>query len=683
MADPRPLGLEEDGDAKGYQLSAPPCPSQWTDNFSNARSQPSIFRDLQWEEATDSSEEAQPEFSNVDSESRSIFSVIEFESDEDIHQMSTPLKLPKPESPPPSPPRLLQLSKRGRKRKTSKDGLSEQQLRKNNTARQNYLNRKQDLELPTPLPTSHQQANRRSYHKNKQNRKNTATAKAWVNDLHQKMGSETSSIISQVLNHTPEGQKACESSDRVLGLNKLAQQAAKMIQLCPKQSDKRVEYQSMLQEGQSKEYMKTNWGATDSSIKRSRLTKEKTRTLERIKTSVRTPEEGTRQTLPAAIQLEIINHMKRQGHVNSGANTERYCISSNFTKLYMDYRKCYPDMLRRLHQSNALIMTYQNTQLQKNLVLAVSSTDTFTATVAPCRLHTRKMNANKRKRRFTGNSSSRDTVTLRGEKGMNFLEFTGTDDSGLDSSDISEMFDVSTSSEGSSTSSEYTDENSPKPKKEKKKKKKKKEKKKKKKKRSTEMIYPPTYATWRKVLRNYRNPGPAKSKFLFTLVTQPYSCPVCDTAVQVEHKWLKVTKMTKYYEDNEYTVPLDATAQQKREAEQKWNRDKKKNLNDLANQSAKMKKLEDHRRMYVTQRRHLVASENRLPSRTPLVYKVIVYQDYVAQYDHNGAKCSNLVFTIGWRDANGDLRRKYLDNFCTQKKKSRVVRVTRAITTIP
>ena len=61
------------------------------------------------------------------------------------------------------------------------------------------------------------------------------------------------------------------------------------------------------------------------------------------------------------------------------------------------------------------------------------------------------------------------------------------------------MFDVSTSSEGSSTSSEYTDENSPKPKKEKKKKKKKKkkEKKKKKKKRSTEMIYPPTYATWR------------------------------------------------------------------------------------------------------------------------------------------------------------------------------------------
>ena len=63
-----------------------------------------------------------------------------------------------------------------------------------------------------------------------------------------------------------------------------------------------------------------------------------------------------------------------------------------------------------------------------------------------------------------------------------------------------------------------------------------------------------------------------------------------------------------------------------------------------------------------------VVSEIGLPSRTKLVFKVIVHQDYVAQYDHNGKKCSNLVFTIVWRDEKGQLRRKYVDNFCTQRK---------------
>jgi hypothetical protein len=703
MADPTPLGLEEDGDAKGYHLPAPPCPSQWTNNFTNVPSLSNIFRNVQWEKDTICSEDQQPEFTHLDFASR--LGTPQFESDDDIKEMSTPLKLPiklgvprpTPPSPPPPPPpqqeftnldstsqcstlnRLcapeyesddediqemstptppppLQLSNRGRKRKTSKDGCSEQQLLKNFRARQNYMNKKQGVELPKPIPTSHQRSNQKCYHLNKQRRKNTATAKTWVDELRQRTGSETSSILSQVLNHTPEGQRACEGSDRVLSLTKLEQQAAKMIRFCPKQSEKRVEYQSILQEGQSVEYMKAAWGATDSSIKRSRTTKVKTRTLAKICTSLRTPEVEQRKRIPAVIQLEIINHMKSQGHVNSGANTERYCIPSNFTDLYMDYRKCYPDMLRRLHDTNALEMTYKDSQLQRNISLAVSSTDAFTAIVAPCTLHKRRKESNKSKKKFTGNSS-RDTVTLRGERGIEILKCTETGDAGLDSSDLSEMFDVS---EAGSTSSEAGD-NSPKPQKKKKKKKKKKYKK-----RSADMIYPPTYQTWRNVLRKFRNPD--KSKFLFTLVTQPYSCVICDTAAKVELDWQKVCKETTYYRDNEYTVPLDATPQQKREAEQKWNRCQKKNLQDLATQWAKIKKLEDHRRMYATQRRFLVASEKGLPSRTKLVFKVIVYQDYVAQYDHNGKKCSNLVFTIVWRDEKGQLRRKYVDNFCTQRK---------------
>ena len=180
------------------------------------------------------------------------------------------------------------------------------------------------------------------------------------------------------------------------------------------------------------------------------------------------------------------------------------------------------------------------------------------------------------------------------------------------------------------------------------------------------MIYPPTYDTWRKVLNRFRFPD--KSKFKFTLVTQPYSCAICDRAVKVTHKWQKACKRAKYYEDNTWTVPPNASAQQKREAELQWHRDTRKNLQDLAKAQADYDILEDHQRLYVTQRRFLVNSELDLPSRTALVFKIIVYQDYVAQYDHNGRKCSNLVFTIVWRDEQGQLRRKYVDNFCTQRK---------------
>jgi hypothetical protein len=77
--------------------------------------------------------------------------------------------------------------------------------------------------------------------------------------------------------------------------------------------------------------------------------------------------------------------------------------------------------------------------------------------------------------------------------------------------------------------------------------------------------------------------------------------------------------------------------------------------------------IERHERQYKTQRGYIQHREEMLPHRTPTCLELIVYEDFVSQYDLNGKKVHNLVFTIVWRNAEGLLQRKYLDNYCTDK----------------
>jgi hypothetical protein len=51
-----------------------------------------------------------------------------------------------------------------------------------------------------------------------------------------------------------------------------------------------------------------------------------------------------------------------------------------------------------------------------------------------------------------------------------------------------------------------------------------------------------------------------------------------------------------------------------------------------------------------------------LPHRTPTCFELIVYEDFVSQYDPNGKKVHILVLTIVWRNAEGLLQRMGLDN---------------------
>ena len=80
-----------------------------------------------------------------------------------------------------------------------------------------------------------------------------------------------------------------------------------------------------------------------------------------------------------------------------------------------------------------------------------------------------------------------------------------------------------------------------------------------------------------------------------------------------------------------------------------------------------MSDLEQHKMQLAHQRVYLQEQEKALPPKSKDVFKVIVYVDFVAQYNYKKKKVANLVFTIKWRDENNQLQYKYLDNFCSDK----------------
>jgi hypothetical protein len=75
-----------------------------------------------------------------------------------------------------------------------------------------------------------------------------------------------------------------------------------------------------------------------------------------------------------------------------------------------------------------------------------------------------------------------------------------------------------------------------------------------------------------------------------------------------------------------------------------------------------------HMEQYRTQRQYLQERERMLPKKSPGDFRVIVYEDFVAQFDTSGQKVINLVFTFLWRDENGALQRKYINIFHTDGK---------------
>jgi hypothetical protein len=87
---------------------------------------------------------------------------------------------------------------------------------------------------------------------------------------------------------------------------------------------------------------------------------------------------------------------------------------------------------------------------------------------------------------------------------------------------------------------------------------------------------------------------------------------------------------------------------------------------DVLNQQLdfELKKIERHERQFECQRAYLQEVEANLPKRSPDQFEVIVYEDYVGTYGLDAAvkRVNNLVMSFIWRDENGILQRKYINN---------------------
>jgi hypothetical protein len=166
-------------------------------------------------------------------------------------------------------------------------------------------------------------------------------------------------------------------------------------------------------------------------------------------------------------------------------------------------------------------------------------------------------------------------------------------------------------------------------------------------KRLRNMLRPRDYQTWVKWL----NCDPA---FKWRAVSQPYNCDVCDNAhlTRTDHRVI-----------NKRHVQL--------ELEGKRGTSEFMEVNGKLDKSAKkLDALNRHHRQYENQRPFIRILEDALPDRTDTEWHIIVFEDFVAQYNYRKKKVANLVFTVKWRDRAGTLQYKYIDNFCSDKSQS-------------
>ena len=158
--------------------------------------------------------------------------------------------------------------------------------------------------------------------------------------------------------------------------------------------------------------------------------------------------------------------------------------------------------------------------------------------------------------------------------------------------------------------------------------------------KANDQLRPRGYKTWKAIITSNED-------FRWRSVRTPYSCDICKGAYGVERRWSIASE--------EY-LGVDPKSPEKLVA-----------LNKVWDAYKDMAKLEQHQLQLKNQRFYIQALERDLPPKSVDVFKVIVYLDFVAQYNYAKKKVANLVFTIKWKDEGGNLQYKYVDNFCSDK----------------
>jgi hypothetical protein len=157
-----------------------------------------------------------------------------------------------------------------------------------------------------------------------------------------------------------------------------------------------------------------------------------------------------------------------------------------------------------------------------------------------------------------------------------------------------------------------------------------------------DQLRPRGYKTWKAIIT--RN-----ESFRWRSIRTPYSCDVCKGAYAVERKWSEAAEVVR---------TADPKTPEKTNA-----------LSEAYLAYQDMSKLEQHKLQLENQRFFVQTLEKNLPNKSKLLFKIMVYMDFVAQYNYAKKKVANLVFTIKWRDENGQLQYKYIDNFCSDETK--------------
>jgi hypothetical protein len=155
-----------------------------------------------------------------------------------------------------------------------------------------------------------------------------------------------------------------------------------------------------------------------------------------------------------------------------------------------------------------------------------------------------------------------------------------------------------------------------------------------------DQLRPRNYKTWKAIITENKD-------FRWRQLLMPYSCDVCTGAPGVERQWEAAKKA---FYDAAPQTPQQSMA-----------------VSAMYWAYQDMSSLEQHKLQLASQRVYLQESEKALPPKSKVLFKIIVYQDFVAQYNHKKKKVANLVFTVKWRDEKGQLQYKYVDNFCGDK----------------
>lgn len=176
-----------------------------------------------------------------------------------------------------------------------------------------------------------------------------------------------------------------------------------------------------------------------------------------------------------------------------------------------------------------------------------------------------------------------------------------------------------------------------------------------------DQLRPRSYKAWKKALRKH------PETFRWRGVRMPHSCPLC---AEAPFAYMNYKDMLKRVYD------MDAKIINVAEFEKLSRADKEARYHNPARLALLEKtlvlyrdcvRMERHSRQYANQRPFIKSLEETLPRWSDTEKKIVVYEDFVAQYNYLGKKVQNLVFTIKWRDKEGNLQFRYIDNICSDK----------------